>query len=127
VISASNSIHDDEDPTEVAQLHDVGVNISEYPINIETARCAHTTGMTVTMGAPNLIRGESQCGNLRTADVIEADVVDALVTNYHPMSLLAAIFIDTGEPLPTRIARVSKKPADAVGLTSWTHRNWCTC
>ena len=109
--------HDDEDPTEVAQLHDIGVNISEYPINIETAKRAHATGMTVTMGAPNLIRGESQWGNLRTADAIEADVVDALVTDYHPMSLLAAVFIDTGEPLPTRVARVSKNPADAIGLT----------
>jgi Metal-dependent hydrolase involved in phosphonate metabolism len=44
-------------------------------------------------------------------------VVDALVTDYHPMSLLAAVFIDTGEPLPTRVARVSKNPADTIGLT----------
>ncbi len=69
------------------------------------------------MGAPNLVRGESQWGNLRTADAIEAGVVDALVADYHPPSLLAAVFIDTGEPLPERVARVTAAPATAAGLT----------
>jgi alpha-D-ribose 1-methylphosphonate 5-triphosphate diphosphatase len=68
------------------------------------------------MGAPNLIRGGSQWGNLATADAIEAAVVDALVADYHPQSLLAAPFVDTGEPLPERVARVTRNPADAVGL-----------
>jgi alpha-D-ribose 1-methylphosphonate 5-triphosphate diphosphatase len=73
--------------------------------------------MTTTMGAPNLVRGESQWGNLATADGIDAGVVDALVADYHPPSLLASVFIDTGESLPERVKRVSATPADAVGLT----------
>lgn len=109
--------HDDEETTEVERLHDVGVDISEYPITLETAERARDLGMTVTMGAPNLVRGKSQWGNLRTADAIEAGVVDALVADYHPISLLAAPFVDTGEPLPERVARVTKHPADAVGLS----------
>jgi len=109
--------HDDEEVTEVDQLHDVGVDVSEYPITLATAERAHELGMTVTMGAPNLVRGESQWGNLRTADAIEAGVVDALVADYHPISLLAAPFVDTGESLPERVARVTKNPADAVGLS----------
>lgn len=109
--------HDDEESTEVERLHDVGVDISEYPITLATAERAHDLGMTVTMGAPNLVRGESQWGNLRTVDAIEAGVVDALVADYHPHSLLAAPFIDTGDPLPERVARVTKHPADAVGLS----------
>lgn len=109
--------HDDEEVTEVERLHNVGVDISEYPIALATAERAHELGMTVTMGAPNLVRGESQWGNLRTADAIEAGVVDALVADYHPASLLAAPFIDTGDPLSERVARVTKHPADAVGLS----------
>ncbi|CCQ32250.1 N-acetylglucosamine-6-phosphate deacetylase protein [Halorhabdus tiamatea SARL4B] len=109
--------HDDENTGEVEHLADVGVDISEYPITLETAQRAHDIGMTVTMGAPNLVRGESQWGNLRTADTIEAGAVDALVADYYPMSLLAAPFVDTGESLPTRVARVTKNPAEAVGLT----------
>jgi alpha-D-ribose 1-methylphosphonate 5-triphosphate diphosphatase len=109
--------HDDEDVAEVERLDEVGVDISEYPITLETARRAHDLGMTVTMGAPNLVRGESQWGNLRTRDAIEAGVVDALVVDYHPISLLAAVFVDTDEPLPTRVARATAQPADAVGLS----------
>jgi alpha-D-ribose 1-methylphosphonate 5-triphosphate diphosphatase len=109
--------HDDEEPAEVERLAAVGVGISEYPITVETAGRAHDLGMTVAMGAPNLVRGGSQWGNLRTADAIDAGVVDALVADYHPASMLAAPFVDTGEPLPDRVARVTAAPADAVGLT----------
>ncbi|MFW6003010.1 MAG: alpha-D-ribose 1-methylphosphonate 5-triphosphate diphosphatase [Halanaeroarchaeum sp.] len=109
--------HDDEEPEEVDRFVEVGVDISEYPITIETARRATEVGMTVTMGAPNLVRGGSQWGNLRTADAIEAGVVDALVADYHPISLLAAAFVDTGEPLYDRVKRVSAAPADAVGFS----------
>lgn len=109
--------HDDEEATDVERLHDIGVDISEYPITLSTAERAHELGMTVTMGAPNLVRGESQWDNLRTADAIDAGLVDALVADYHPISLLASPFVDTGEPLPERVARVTKRPADAVGLS----------
>lgn len=109
--------HDDEEATDVERLHDIGVDISEYPITLSTAERAHELGMTVTMGAPNLVRGQSQWDNLRTADAIDAGLVDALVADYHPISLLAAPFVDTGEPFPERVARVTKRPADAVGLS----------
>ncbi|EMA06524.1 alpha-D-ribose 1-methylphosphonate 5-triphosphate diphosphatase [Haloarcula marismortui] len=114
VVTAS---HDDENPTEVDRLSEAGVDITEYPITLETAERAADVGMTTAMGAPNLVRGESQWGNLSTADAIEAGVVDALVADYHPPSLLAGAFVDTGEALPARVRRVSAVPADAVGLT----------
>jgi alpha-D-ribose 1-methylphosphonate 5-triphosphate diphosphatase len=113
IVTAS---HDDEDPREVERLHETGVDISEYPITLETARRAHELGMTTVMGAPNLIRGESQWGNLESRTAIEADLLDVLCVDYHPQSLLAAPFVDTGESLPDRVARVTKNPADAVGL-----------
>ena len=68
------------------------------------------------MGAPNLVSGGSQSGNVATADAIAAGAVDALMVDYHPPSLLNAVFGDTGEPLPKRVARVTKNPAEAIGL-----------
>jgi alpha-D-ribose 1-methylphosphonate 5-triphosphate diphosphatase len=113
---AVTASHDDEDPAEAKRLAAAGVDISEYPITLETARRASELGMATAMGAPNLVRGASQWGNLETRAAIEAGVVDALVADYHPMSLLAAAFVDTGEPLPDRVARVTAAPAAAVGL-----------
>ncbi|WP_129114681.1 alpha-D-ribose 1-methylphosphonate 5-triphosphate diphosphatase [Halegenticoccus tardaugens] len=109
--------HDDETPVEVERLDGRGVGISEYPVTIEAARRAHELGLTTAMGAPNLVRGGSNWGNLSTAEAIAEGVVDALCADYHPPSLLAAPFVETGEPLPTRVARVTKNPAQAVGLT----------
>jgi alpha-D-ribose 1-methylphosphonate 5-triphosphate diphosphatase len=113
---AVTASHDDEDPAEAERLAAAGVDISEYPITLKTARRASELGMATAMGAPNLVRGASQWGNLETRAAIEAGVVDALVADYHPMSLLAAAFVDTGEPLPDRVARVTAAPAAAVGL-----------
>jgi len=114
---AVTASHDDENPAEIRRLDGAGVAISEYPITLETARAADSVGMTTAMGAPNLVRGESQWGNLATADAIDAGVLDVLVADYHPPSLLAAPFVDTGESLPRRLRRVTAAPADAVGLT----------
>ena len=114
IVTAS---HDDEDPNEVERLASAGVDISEYPITLETAKRATELGLTTVMGAPNLVRGGSQWGNLESATAIEAGVLDVLCADYHPQSMLAAPFVDTDEPLAARVARVTKNPADAVGLT----------
>ncbi len=110
--------HDDETPVEVERLEERGIRLSEYPITIEAAERARDLGMWTAMGAPNLVRGGSQWGNLATEDAIEADAADVLLADYHPPSLLAAPFVDTGESLPTRVARVTANPADAVGLSA---------
>ena len=114
IVTAS---HDDEEPGEVDRLHEAGVDISEYPITLETAERAHELGMTTVMGAPNLVRGGSQWGNLESETAARAGVLDVLCADYHPQSLLAAPFVDTDEPLPERVARVTKTPAETVGLT----------
>ncbi len=122
IITAANAAgavtasHDDEDPAEVSRLSENGVEITEYPITLETARRAAELGMTTAMGAPNLVRGESQWGNLETATAIRAGVLDVLVADYHPPSLLASVFVETGESLPERVRRVTANPAAAVGL-----------
>ena len=115
IVTAS---HDDEEPAEVERLHEAGVDISEYPITLATAERAHDLGMTTVMGAPNLVRGGSQWGNLESETAARAGILDVLCADYHPQSLLAAPFVDTGEPLPERVARVTKNPAETVGLTN---------
>ncbi len=108
--------HDDEDPAEIDALAELDVSISEYPVTMAAAKRAVERGLTTAMGAPNLVRGGSLWGNLSAPEAIREDVVDVLCTDYHPASLLEAIFVDTGEPLPDRVSRVTAAPADAVGL-----------
>jgi alpha-D-ribose 1-methylphosphonate 5-triphosphate diphosphatase len=73
--------------------------------------------MTVTAGSPNLVRGGSLWGNLAASEAIDAGVVDVLCSDFRPQTLVQSIFTDTGEPLPTRVNRVSANPADAIGLS----------
>jgi alpha-D-ribose 1-methylphosphonate 5-triphosphate diphosphatase len=109
--------HDDVDRETLERRQDLGADIAEYPVTLDAAETAVGLEMTTAMGAPNLVQGGSQRGNLRTADAIDAGVVDVLCSDYHPPSLLLAPFVETGEPLPDRIRRVTAGPADAVGLT----------
>lgn len=108
--------HDDERPGTVERMRRRGVSISEFPVTEAAAEAATAEGMTTVMGAPNLIRGGSLWGNLDVSTAIEADTVDVLCSDYRPQSLLRAPFVDTGESLHRRVARVTSAPADAVGL-----------
>ncbi|NHN49784.1 alpha-D-ribose 1-methylphosphonate 5-triphosphate diphosphatase [Halostella sp. JP-L12] len=108
--------HDDERPATVDRMRRRGVSISEFPVTEAAAEAATDRGMTTVMGAPNLVRGGSLWGNLGVETAIAADAVDVLCSDYHPHSLLRAPFVDTGEPLHRRVARVTSAPADAVGL-----------
>ena len=109
--------HDDETVDGVEWMANRGVTISEFPVTIQAARRATELDQRTVMGAPNLVRGGSLWGNLTVSEAINAGVLDILSSDYHPPSLLAAPFVDNGEPLPVRVARVTKNPAEAVGLT----------
>ncbi len=108
--------HDDESPAAVERMADHGAIISEYPITREAARRASELSLHVVMGAPNLVRGGSLWDNLGARTAIDDGVVDVLCADYHPPSLLAAPFVDTGEPLWTRVNRVTRNPAEVAGL-----------
>lgn len=122
VVSAARSAgipvasHDDESTDEIDAMAALDVSLSEYPVTMAAARRAAERNMTTVMGAPNLVRGGSLWDNLSAAEAIGSGLVDALCTDYHPASLLATIPLDTGEPLPTRVERVTAAPAEAVGL-----------
>ena len=67
-----------------------GVAIAEFPTTVEAAEALHAAGVRVLMGAPNLVRGGSHSGNVATADLAEAGVLDVLSSDYVPASLLMA-------------------------------------
>ncbi|MFW6317194.1 MAG: alpha-D-ribose 1-methylphosphonate 5-triphosphate diphosphatase [Halorubrum sp.] len=115
-VDAPLASHDDERPADVEAMARHGADVSEYPLTLDAARRAADLGLATVMGAPNLVRGGSLWDNLSARDAIEAGVLDALCSDYHPASLLAAPFVDTGEPLSTRVNRVTRNPADIAGL-----------
>lgn len=108
--------HDDESAREVEGLSQSGVQLTEFPATMEACQEAHERGIWTVMGAPNLVENGSLFGNLDTRSAIDSDIVDILCVDYHPPSLLAAAFVDISEPLHKRVNRVTKNPAEAVGL-----------
>jgi alpha-D-ribose 1-methylphosphonate 5-triphosphate diphosphatase len=112
--------HDDTTLDEVRQSVDEGVAIAEFPTTIEAARASHENGITVMMGAPNLIRGGSHSGNVAAEELAREGVLDILSSDYVPASLLMAAFdmprCVPGITLPAAIATVTRNPARFAGL-----------
>ncbi|WP_293910703.1 alpha-D-ribose 1-methylphosphonate 5-triphosphate diphosphatase [Deinococcus sp.] len=82
--------HDDDTPQKVRLVQDMGATISEFPVTLEAAQAAREQGLWVVMGAPNALRGQSHSGNLSAMSALEAGVLDALASDYSPMSMLQA-------------------------------------
>lgn len=120
--------HDDETIAEVEANAADGIGISEFPVQMAAAKHAKALGMTVIAGAPNIVRGGSHSGNVAAADLIAAEAVDALASDYVPPALLEAAFAiaDSGVPLhralgfvtagPARMARLDDRGRIATGL-----------
>ncbi|MEZ4617506.1 MAG: alpha-D-ribose 1-methylphosphonate 5-triphosphate diphosphatase [Caldilineaceae bacterium] len=112
--------HDDDTIAKVDWVHEIGVNISEFPVTEEAAAEARRRGLHVAMGAPNALQGRSLSGNLSAADAVAAGLVDTLATDYYPASMLHAMhaFVERGMlPLHEASKLVSENPADALGLS----------
>ncbi|HQL91593.1 MAG TPA: alpha-D-ribose 1-methylphosphonate 5-triphosphate diphosphatase [Syntrophales bacterium] len=111
--------HDDDSREKIRWLKDRAVAISEFPVNMEALRAAGDAGLYVCLGAPNVLRGASQGGNLSARKAIEAGYGDILCSDYAPMTLLHAVF--TLErlglaPLHEAVNMVSLRAARAVGI-----------
>lgn len=114
--------HDDTDIAHVDLAADEGVTISEFPCTLEAAREARRRGMMIVGGAPNIVRGGSQSGNIAMRDLLLEDLVDILASDYVPRSMLDAAFMIAADDsldldLPAALRLVTKNPADASGLT----------
>lgn len=111
--------HDDTTIGHVDEAHAEGASISEFPTRVEAARHARDRGLSVVMGAPNVMRGGSHSGNVSAIELARQGLLDTLSSDYVPASLLSAAFrlsADAGFSLPDAVATVTRNPAQSVGL-----------
>lgn len=111
--------HDDATRVHVEEAIGLGLTIAEFPTTVEAASAARDHGMAVVMGAPNVVRGGSHSGNISARDGAAAGLLDILSSDYAPISLLHAAFLINdaiGISLADAIAKVSRNPAQALGL-----------
>ena len=112
--------HDDATVEHVEESKGFGVRLAEFPTSVEAARASHQAGMSVLMGAPNVIRGKSHSGNISARALADERLLDVLSSDYVPFSLIHAPFVlandENGMTLPEAIRLVTVAPARAVGL-----------
>lgn len=112
--------HDDATLDHVEEAIGYGIRLAEFPTSVEAAKASHGAGMSVLMGAPNIVRGKSHSGNIAARDLAAMGVLDVLSSDYVPLSLICAPFILADEledmDLPKAIAMVTATPARTVGL-----------
>ena len=111
--------HDDATLEHVAESHEYGTRVAEFPTTHAAAEASHRAGMAVMMGAPNVVRGGSHSGNVAASEMAEAGLLDGLASDYVPISMVHSAFIlaeDHGLPLSDAVAMVTTGPADMVGL-----------
>lgn len=112
--------HDDTTREEVEASYRAGISLAEFPTTVEAARACRERGITVVMGAPNLIRGGSHSGNVAAETLAQEGLLDILSSDYVPASLLMAAFrLPDRVPaidLPAAIRTVTLNPARATGL-----------
>ncbi|MEO1091125.1 MAG: alpha-D-ribose 1-methylphosphonate 5-triphosphate diphosphatase [Pseudomonadota bacterium] len=111
--------HDDTTVAHVAQAHDEGCRISEFPTTTAAAEAARAASMAIVMGAPNVILGGSHSGNVSALSLAAAGLLDGLSSDYVPVSMVHAAFVihdRLGWSLPRAIAPVTSGPAAMLGL-----------
>uniref|UniRef100_A0A7C2AVE5 Alpha-D-ribose 1-methylphosphonate 5-triphosphate diphosphatase n=1 Tax=Pseudomonas graminis TaxID=158627 RepID=A0A7C2AVE5_9PSED len=118
--------HDDATLAHVEESAAYGMSIAEFPTTLEAAQGCRRLGMSVLMGAPNIVRGGSHSGNIAAATLAEEGLLDILSSDYYPASLLQAAFTlgaqldaadeSTGAGLARAVTTVSLAPARSAGL-----------
>lgn len=115
------SSHDDATHAHVAESHQLGSVIAEFPTTFEAAEASRRHGMNVLMGAPNIVRGGSHSGNVAASELAQLGLLDILSSDYYPASLLDAAFRVADDEsnrftLPQAVKLVTKNPAQALNL-----------
>lgn len=112
--------HDDPD-AETREIYAlIGAVICEFPTSRRAAAAARAAEHPVLMGAPNVVRGKSQAGNIGARELITAGLCDALVSDYHLPALHQAVWtmVDAAlMDLPQAWQMVSTTPARVAGLS----------
>ncbi|MDJ0662582.1 MAG: alpha-D-ribose 1-methylphosphonate 5-triphosphate diphosphatase [Crocosphaera sp.] len=111
--------HDDDTEKRIEIMANLGITISEFPINLPTAQKAIEMGLHTIFGAPNILRGKSQSGSMKAISAITNNVASCLCSDYSPATLLTAAFrLPTLAhlTLPEAISLVTANPAKALLL-----------
>ncbi len=111
--------HDDTTVMHVREGAEQGVCISEFPTTLEAAQEARAQGLSIIMGAPNIVRGGSHSGNVAAVELAKAGLLDIFSSDYMPASLLHAVFLLpelAAIPLEEAVKTITKNPAHAVGM-----------
>jgi alpha-D-ribose 1-methylphosphonate 5-triphosphate diphosphatase len=112
--------HDDTDAQTRAFYRGIGARICEFPTTMDAARAARAAGEPVLMGAPNIVRGGSQSGNIAAMELVEEGLCDALISDYYiPALAQAAWAIADARVLSFAHAweMISTRPAEIMGLS----------
>ncbi|MGR3321471.1 MAG: alpha-D-ribose 1-methylphosphonate 5-triphosphate diphosphatase [Pseudooceanicola sp.] len=118
-LGVSYGSHDDPDGETRETFSMIGAKICEFPTSRAAAALAQAVGDPVLMGAPNVVRGGSQAGNITAADLVRDGLCDALVSDYYYPALAQAAFRLVDEDvldLPAAWAMISERPAEILRL-----------
>jgi alpha-D-ribose 1-methylphosphonate 5-triphosphate diphosphatase len=111
--------HDDDTKEKIQLMKNLGVKISEFPISLEAALFAKKNNMDVVVGAPNVVRGQSSCGNISALHLIKERAANIICSDYHLPSMLCAslkLYQEGILNLPEAINMITFNPAQAAGL-----------
>lgn len=112
--------HDDATVEHVEESLAYNMSIAEFPTTAVAAKLSHEKGMSVMMGAPNVVRGGSHSGNIAAHELAEKGVLDILSSDYCPASILHAAFklsqLENDYTLCDAMNTVTLNPAKSVGL-----------
>jgi alpha-D-ribose 1-methylphosphonate 5-triphosphate diphosphatase len=111
--------HDDDSPEKLELGRELGMEISEFPVNLATALRAREMDFHTVAGAPNVLLGGSHTGNLSAAEAVQKGAVDILCSDYYPASLIHAVFLlheQFGQSLVDAFRLVTINPARAVKI-----------
>lgn len=112
--------HDDPDAETREFYSMIGARVAEFPTRRRAAAAARAVDDPVLMGAPNVVRGGSQAGNIGAEDLIREGLCDALVSDYHIPALPMAVWtlVDRGVlPFARAWAMISQNAADILRLS----------
>jgi alpha-D-ribose 1-methylphosphonate 5-triphosphate diphosphatase len=112
--------HDDPDGETREFYTAMGARICEFPTQMPAASVARALGVPVLMGAPNVVRGGSQAGNISAKMLIQQGKCDGLVSDYHYPALAKAAFALVDQEvmdLPRAWGLISTGPAQIMRMT----------
>ena len=115
--------HDIGSKDELDAVDKMGIDYTEFPLNMDAATRAASRGMRICLGSPNVVRGGSFIGNMSARDALMAGIGDILCSDYSPMSSLHAVFTLGRSgimPLHRAVNMASLNPARAAGISGFT-------